>query len=71
MKKKKIPFNASRNFSEPLSVPNNWIHVSITDKKEEELNNFLGENYNGFKTNIIDNELKNDNDIILLYRIKL
>ena len=68
---KKIPFNASRNFSEPLSVPNNWIHVSITDKKEEELNNFLGENYNGFKTNIIDNELKNDNDIILLYRIKL
>ena len=68
---KKIPFNASKNFSEPLSVPDEWIHVSITDKKEEELNNFLGENYNEFKKNIIVNELKNDNDIILLYNEKI
>lgn len=70
--KEKIQFNESKNFSEPLSVPDKWIHVSMTDKKETELTDFLKkENYDEFKTNIIDNELKNDNDIILLYRIKL
>jgi hypothetical protein len=66
--------NPSGNFSEPLSIVNEWISVTKSNKDNQEittsLEQILGENFDSFKK-IINEELKKEHDIIQLYKTKL
>ena len=66
--------NPSGNFSEPLSIVDEWISVTKSNKDNQEittsLEEFLGNNFDGFQK-IINKELKKEHDIIQLYKTKL
>ena len=66
--------NPSGNFSEPLSIVDEWISVTKSNKDIEEittsLKNILGDNFDDFQK-IIKEELKDEHDIIQLYKTKL